>query len=118
MSTDALSALAREALTERGDVVWYFPDWGFFMPFAFLTGNQVPYQLALNPEALEHQRGKYGKLRVALWNQADQESYERFLREQGVQDVRTSVMLRRDGQPAFYVLEGRLDGAAKKVEAP
>jgi hypothetical protein len=114
MSTDALPALARAALAGRGDVVWFFPEWGFFMPFMFLTGNQVPYQLDLTSASLERQRGKYGQVRVAFWKEAEQANYAKFLAEHDVKNIRLYIMERRDGQPAFYVLSGQLGGAEGK----
>jgi hypothetical protein len=38
-----LNALAEDALRDGADDLYVFPDWGFFMPFAFQTGGRVAY---------------------------------------------------------------------------
>ncbi len=109
MSTDAMSAMARAALTERWSAAWYFPDWGFFMPFAFLTGNQVAYEIETTPAALGRHRGTRDGVRVAFWKAADRERHTAFLQENGVHDIRHYVLLTRDGQPAIHVLAGNME---------
>lgn len=106
MSTDALPALARAALSEKNEAVWYFPDWGFFMPFAFLTGNQVAYELELSPAALGRHRGTRNGVRLAFWKPEDRLRYEKALQDGGVHDIRFFTMRRRDGADALYVLTG------------
>lgn len=108
MMTDALTVLSRSALETRKDTVWFFPEWGFFMPFAFLTGNEVAYRLELTPEALARERGSYREVRVAFWKESAQADYRRVLAEQGVGQIQSQVVLRRDGEPAIYLLSGRL----------
>lgn len=114
MSTDALPALARAALSEKKEAVWYFPDWGFFMPFAFLTGNQVAYELELSPSALARHRGTRNGVRLAFWKPGDRLRYEKALQDVGVSEIRLFTMRRRDGTDALYVLTGTqaLDASA------
>ena len=107
-STEMLDLLARSALAERGEAVYYFPDWGFFMPFAFLTGNRVKYEVELSPAALARHRGMLDEVRVAFWAKRDRERYEAILREAGVQGIRIYAFAQRDGAPAFYLLAGRM----------
>lgn len=106
MSTDALPALARTALAERERAAWFFPEWGFFMPFAFLTANQVPYEIELTVAALERLAPSGKQVRVAFWQEASQRMYREVLEQAGIRDIALRRMLRRDGQAALYVLEG------------
>ncbi|WP_156358040.1 glycosyltransferase family 39 protein [Stenotrophomonas sp. Leaf70] len=113
MSTDALTAMARSALTEKDRAVWFFPDWGFFMPFAFLTGNKVRYENEFTDDALARHAGSGREVRVAFWKREDQERHREVLERNGMKDVRLYSIDRRDGQPGLYVLTGsRTAGAA------
>ena len=107
-STEMLDVLARSAIAERREAIYYFPEWGFFMPFAFLTSNRVKYELDLSANALRRQRGVFSEVRVAFWQRREQARYEAVLREAGVRDVRLYTFSQRDGVPAFFLLAGRL----------
>lgn len=108
LSTDALTSLSRMALTEKGRTVWFFPDWGFFMPFVFLTSNQVPYEVELTEQAIKrHPQTSLEILRVVFWKAEDAQRHRDLLEHNGISDVHLSQMKRRDGQPAFYILTGR-----------
>jgi hypothetical protein len=106
MTTDALSALARTALTERERTVWFFPEWGFFMPFAFLTANKVPYENELTTVLLGRHAASGKEIRVAFWKEENQRLYGEMLEQAGIQDIQLHPMYRRDGQVALYVLAG------------
>lgn len=106
MSTDALPALARMALSERALAVWFFPEWGFFMPFAFLTANQVPYENELNATSLGRHAASGREMRVAFWQEANAPMYRRVLEQAGIRNIELRQMHRRDGQVALYVLAG------------
>lgn len=106
MSTDALPALARTALTERAHAVWFFPEWGFFMPFAFLTANQVPYENELTVASLERHAVSGKEMRVAFWKEENQRMYREVLEQAGIRNIELRQMHRRDGQVALYVLAG------------
>ncbi len=114
MSTDALTAMSRAALTEKDRSVWFFPDWGFFMPFAFLTENRVPYE----NEFTEHTLGKYAAsmrdVRVAFWKKEDEGRHRELLEQAGVIDIQLYRIDRRDGDPGIHVLTGR---RASRTEA-
>lgn len=106
MSTDALTALARTALTEREHAVWFFPEWGFFMPFAFLTANQVLYENELTVVALKRLVVSGKDVRVAFWQEDQQAIYRGVLEQADIRDIQLHRMYRRDGQVALYVLSG------------
>lgn len=106
MSTDALPALARTALSERERAVWFFPEWGFFMPFAFLTANQVPYEIELTAASLGRQAASGKEMRVTFWNEENAPMYRQVLEQAGLRNIELRRMHRRDGQVALYVLAG------------
>lgn len=115
MSTDALPALARAALTEKHSTVWFFPDWGFFMPFAFLTGNQVPYENAFSADSLGRHMTGSRDIRVAFWKQEDAAGHREILQDAGAGDIRLYRMDRRDGAPALYVLTAQVGAVASSA---
>lgn len=106
MSTDALPALARLALTEKNDAVWFFPEWGFFMPFAFLTANQVAYDNELTAASLGRYAAPGKLLRVAFWDEKNLQIYRQLLEQANIQTIELHPMHRRDGPVALYVLQG------------
>lgn len=106
-STEMLEMLARSALAERHSAVYYFPEWGFFMPFAFLTGNQVKYELNFTPDTINRYYGLHDELRVAFWHAKDRARYEDLLRGNGIEGITLYTFAQRDGRPAFYLLAGR-----------
>lgn len=108
MATSASAALAESALAERDRAVYLFPEWGFFMPFAFLTGNRVHYELAASERVLAAHRGLRDEVRLAFWNGKDADRYRRTLSQLGAQDLKLYTFTRRDGKPAFFLWGGRL----------
>lgn len=108
MATNASTALAESALAERDRAVYLFPEWGFFMPFAFLTGNRVHYELEASEGALAAHRGLRDQVRLAFWNGRDAPRYRQTLSRLGAQDLRLYTFTRRDGKPAFFLWGGRL----------
>lgn len=107
-ATNASTALAESALGERDDAVYLFPEWGFFMPFAFLTGNQVRYELEVSAGALAKHLGQCHQVRLAFWHARDADRYRGSLSALGVRDLRLYTFTRRDGAPALYLWAGRL----------
>jgi hypothetical protein len=107
MSSDALAVLSRTALAEKDRTVWFFPEWGFFMPFAFLTGNRVSYELDLTPDLLRKHLGSRPDVRVAFWKERDRARYLKVLQENGIADIRDEFLNQRDGEPVLHVLAGQ-----------
>ena len=107
-ASNASTALAESALGERDQAVYLFPEWGFFMPFAFLTGNQVHYELEVSEAALRKHVGQRHQVRLAFWHARDADRYRDSLSALGVRDLRLYTFARRDGAPALYLWAGRL----------
>ncbi|MDD0810268.1 acyltransferase [Curvibacter sp. RS43] len=104
--TNALNQLAQDALNQPKDTLYLLPDWGFFMPFAYLTGNRVPFRLETNPQMVQSVPKHYPKLSLAFWQAKDTERFQAELRALGVQDAQLRTYYRLDGAPAFYLLTG------------
>lgn len=107
-ASNALTTLAESALKDSRDTIYLFPDWGFFMSFALLTGNHVPYALEVTPDRIKDIRGKYKKVCIPFWNKADKERYELLLRDAAVDESELEVFHQRDGRPAFYMIRAKL----------
>ncbi|MCP3728753.1 glycosyltransferase family 39 protein [Paraburkholderia sp. CNPSo 3272] len=106
MATSALTSLANEARPLKTSVVYVFPDWGFFMSFALLTNNQVPYALELSPYVISQYRQTANEIRVAFWKEVDVQKYSALLSQYGIHNLQVETFRRNDGAPAFYLLRG------------
>jgi hypothetical protein len=102
--SNAINLLAAESRALPVETVHFFPEWGFFMPFSFLTGNRVPYELSVSPESLKAQAELKRAVRIAFWNSADEEKYRQVLNAAGFVDVAVKGYYQRDKRAAFYVI--------------
>jgi len=64
--SDAVTKFAEEAMTNRRADHYFFPEWGLFMPFAFLTGGKIPYSIEANDPALKRALCKNKQILIAL----------------------------------------------------
>jgi 4-amino-4-deoxy-L-arabinose transferase-like glycosyltransferase len=106
LATNALTTLAEEARPLKTSVVYIFPDWGFFMSFALLTNNQVPYALELSPYVISQYHQTADEIRVAFWKETDVQKYSALLDQYGVHNLQVQTYRRNDGKPAFYMVRG------------
>ena len=106
LTTNALTTLADEARPLKTTAVYVFPDWGFFMSFALLTNNQVPYALELSPNVISQYRQTANEVRVALWKESDVQRYSALLDQYGIRNLQVQTFWRNDGIPAFYLIRG------------
>jgi 4-amino-4-deoxy-L-arabinose transferase-like glycosyltransferase len=102
--SNALTILAELALENRPDAVYLFPDWGFFMSFALLSGNRVPYVLQVSPQMVTDLSRKYRSLNIAFWSPTDIDKYKAALRLAGSSEPRVDIFRQRDGRAAFYMV--------------
>lgn len=103
-TSQALTQLAKDALASPLKTAYVFPDWGFFMPFAFETGNRVSYRLELSPEVIAALRPGHAQVALAFWDPKALVDYERRLQDLGLKQPQLKTYSRRDGSPAFFVL--------------
>lgn len=106
--SNALTLFANEALSNPSPTVYLFPEWGFFMPFSFLTANRIPYRLDMSKAVIDEFRGKCKQVSVAFWEANDVDKYREQLRSFGIENALLRVYTRRDTLPAFYLLTAPL----------
>lgn len=103
---EALNTLAEEARASPPHVAYLFPEWGFYASFNFLTGNRVRYADNVEAHTLTQLRHRgYSTFRLAFWDEADYERYRQIMLDAGAQNITERVYTRRDGVPAFYLIE-------------
>lgn len=108
--SNAINRLAEDALTMPEDVVHVFPEWGFGMPFAFLTGNRSPYESWMGDENLM-QLAQAGKtVRVYYWLPETEGGYQELLGKHGFEISNSGTYLQRDRDIAFYWMEAQPPG--------
>lgn len=106
MSTFALTQMALQARHAPSNVVYLFPEWGFFTSFCLLTENRARYVLDASPETLDELKPDGSSdFRLVYWHAVDRDRYAQRLREAGLQGVTERSFATLDGRPVFYWLE-------------
>ena len=111
-SSNALTTMAQEAISDRGSALYDFPEWGFFTSFALLTENKVPYLIDDSTGAIKAAHARYqgyGELRLLYWSDADSVQYVRKLQDAGLKGIRKRIFFQRNGRDAFYMLTAHFD---------
>lgn len=103
--SNAINRMAEDARASPLHVVYIFPEWGFFMPFSFLTANLRPYEVDISSATLQRHARQKHEIRVAYWSPDDDARYEKILRENGFQIAGIISYLQRDQRPAFRVIQ-------------
>lgn len=104
----AINEMASEALTQHRNEFYIFPEWGFMMPFAFLTGNQIAYAVDVNELTKNPDKTNFKRVNIPYWDQRDTEKYQAQLTSLGALNTKIKTYMRKDGQPAFYLLSATL----------
>ena len=91
-------------MTLAPDVVHIFPEWGFMMPFGFLTGNKRPYIIDASNESIERLAKSKKSIRLVYWSQADNEKYVALLEKNGFTTIDVQIYFQRDRIPAFSMI--------------
>jgi 4-amino-4-deoxy-L-arabinose transferase-like glycosyltransferase len=106
LSTNALSNLAIDARQDPSKSIYIFPDWGFFMPFAFQTQNLVEYSLDSSLYNIERLLLEGRVAKVAFWNPESLNTYKEVLNASQL-DLNFKVVeyFRNDRVAAFYLLQ-------------
>jgi hypothetical protein len=108
MYTSAINSISEEALHST-ETLFVFPEWGFFMPFAYLTANKVPYELTISQATLARARSldlRY--FRVYFWERPALEEHRRALNELGLIDNGIQTIHSRNGVPAMFYIEAQI----------
>lgn len=103
--SNAINRMAEDARASPMKVVYVFPEWGFFIPFSFLTANLRPYEVDISSATLQKHAQQKHEIRVAYWSPDDDARYEKILRENGFQITGIISYLQRDQRPAFRVIQ-------------
>ncbi|MDD5333703.1 MAG: GtrA family protein [Rhodoferax sp.] len=103
--SNAINRMAEDARTSSMKIVYVFPEWGFFMPFSFLTANLRLYEVDISSATLQKHAQQKHEIRVAYWSADDDARYEKILRENGFQISGIISYLQRDQRPAFRVIQ-------------
>ena len=96
--------MSAEALSSPVNATYFFPEWGFFMPFNLLTANKVPFELELTPDVVKRHMNLRHEIRVAYWNAEDGEKYQEVLKASGLNEIQTRTYFQRDKKPAFHLM--------------
>jgi len=106
LSTNALSNLAIDARQDPSNSIYIFPDWGFFMPFAFQTQNLVEYSLDSGLNNIERYLTEGRVAKVAFWSPESLNAYKDVLSASELKlTFKVIEYFRNDGVPAFQLLE-------------
>ena len=105
LATNALTNLAIDARQDPDNSIYIFPDWGFFMPFAFQTQNKVTYSLDASPASIESYLTQDKVVKVAFWSIESWEKNKTALENYGINFEWTKeIYWRSDRQPAFILV--------------
>lgn len=105
LATNALTNLAIDARQDPDNSIYIFPDWGFFMPFAFQTQNKVTYSLDASPTSIESYLTQDKVVKVAFWSIESWEKNKTALENYGLNFKWTKeIYWRSDRQPAFILV--------------
>jgi hypothetical protein len=120
-SSNALTTMAEQALDTGQQAVYAFPEWGFFMSFALLTENRVPYLLDISPASIATAHAanpNRPEIRLVYWDEKDRNTYTAALATAGVHTVSQTDFMQRDGKQVFHMLTGHFGeaGPAKPAD--
>ncbi|MFK2878771.1 glycosyltransferase family 39 protein [Rhodanobacter hydrolyticus] len=119
-SSSALTAMAEEAYEDGKDAIYVFPDWGFYTSFALLTENSVPYVMDAAPSTLGNAAKQFPErkqFRLVFWSQGDAAKYTDAMMKSGISSITERGFHQRDGNIAFYMLEGQMAGMSASNNA-
>ncbi len=105
--SDSINRLASDAVLHSPKLTHLFPEWGFYMSFAFLTANKVPFTTDLSSENLRQLSQRGGPVRLYFWEKKDEEQYATTLRNAGWALTSSGSYLQRDKNPSFYWIQGQ-----------
>lgn len=104
--SDAINRMASEAQASPVGSVYFFPDWGFFMPFSLLTGNKIPYELETSSEKISTYFLSGHIIHVLFWHPDDEIKYRALLEAAGIRNVELRKHQQRNQTIAFFELKG------------
>jgi hypothetical protein len=110
-SSSALNMMISQANTDKsmGKLTkYYFPEWGFWMPFATLTGNQIPYGIdSINWENVKTEYENKIEIKVYSWSESEAIKIFNAAKDSKVFNGKLRSWKNRDGSVAFYEIHFR-----------
>jgi hypothetical protein len=101
MYSDAIDRFSHHVAKDDPDATAYFPDWGYVMPFVFVSRAKVPWLDSVDPNRLERESCS-GKPQVVVFTGADNAAkfdVVTSLAHQSQPEITTWAQ--RDGVPVF-----------------
>jgi hypothetical protein len=111
--SNATTLMIDEALSTPYPTSYYFPEWGFYMPFVLLTSNKIPVLVAgwsnknFRTHYLQKDSASNREIRVVFWDINNKNKYIEDLTESEKGEAnapRFKTFYQRDWKPAFYML--------------
>ena len=106
--SEELNNMASNALDrQRAGIreVYFFPEWGFFMNFSFLTGSNIRYHTYLWPELFHAVGESHDFIRMPVWNRNQLDTHLPYFWQA---NLNTEIVeyVSRNGQVVFYTIVG------------
>jgi hypothetical protein len=111
--SNAMNRMADDALSMPVETVHVFPEWGFGMPFALLTGNRRLYEADIGDATLQRLADAGSTLRLYYWKPETANSYRDKLLANGYRVSASGNYLQRDQRIAFYWMEASVSGSVR-----
>lgn len=69
MTTSAMFVMQYEAMHEKNETTYFFPEWGFSTSFVLITDNRVRFSYDAKPEAFLRELKLGRDLAILTWNE-------------------------------------------------
>lgn len=107
-SSNAINRLSEDAMALPISIVHAFPDWGFMMPFNFLTGNKRSFVLDISDSTLIQLKNENKEIYLVYWDQADAARHQEKLENFGYKVTEVTPYFERTHKPAFWVTKAKI----------
>lgn len=100
--SDAINRFANEISVRYPDSTVYFPDWGYRMPFTFLTNGKVEYDSRIDPLKIR-QDACLGKDSYVVFDKINNEKRFDLIERNSGLDAEVTTWYQYDEKPVFQV---------------
>lgn len=105
MTTSALFAMQYDAMHERRETTYFFPEWGFSTSFAMITDNRVRFSYDARPEIFEREQVLGRDIAILTWQRKKAEEWVETLESLKL-DAKIETYYTRQKNEAFYKVVG------------
>lgn len=99
--SDALNLLSDIAVRSPRKEHYIFPEWGFFTPFAFLTGGKVGYSLEIDRKKIISKLCEGTDVILALWGNDRDQGFMDISERVGLDKPKIQEFRQRNGETVF-----------------